>query len=67
VDHPDGAYVLGGGFVGEDEVYLVGLADLEEGLGEEDLLGVVAVVDLLRALVDRELLQRGAMLLDVLH
>jgi hypothetical protein len=34
VDHPDGADILGGVFVGEDEIDLVGLADLEEGFGE---------------------------------
>lgn len=32
VDHPDGADILGSLLVGEDEVDLVGFADLEEGL-----------------------------------
>ncbi len=67
MDHPDGAYVLGGVLIGEDEVYLVGLADLEDCFGEKGFLGVVCVVDLLGALVDGELLQRGSVFLDVLH
>ena len=44
MDHPNGADVLGGLFVGENQVDFVGITQLEDGFGEKGLFRVISCV-----------------------